>query len=319
MNVSVIIPTRNRCELLSTTLRSVLRQRDVEFEVFVVDEGSTDETPAMLRSLDDPRVRVIRHDVPLGVSTARNRGAFEARGDWLAFVDDDDIWAPEKLAAQLQAADTAGRDWAYAGAVNIAHGGQIVSGKPPLPPDAVVMALERYNAIPGGGSNVVVLRRAWMDAGPFDIRLRNTEDWEMWIRLARRRGPPAWVCSPMVGYRVHSFNSALDVEEVIRGARLIEELHHTRADWGRLHRWFAESCLRTGDRTGAAAHFARAAAHGEFTGVLADSLTVLRRAVARYVPRAHESPAGASDSWLASATPWVREFEYSLPADRSAV
>src|SRR5512138_2804909 len=119
MNVSVIIPTRNRCELLSTTLRSVLRQRDVEFEVFVVDEGSTDDTPAMLLSLDDPRVQVIRHDEPLGVSTARNRGAFEARGDWLAFVDDDDIWAPEKLATQLQAAETAGRDWTYAGAVNI--------------------------------------------------------------------------------------------------------------------------------------------------------------------------------------------------------
>ena len=314
MSVSVVVPTRNRCELLSTTLRSVLRQRDVDLEVLVVDEGSTDGTPAMLRSLHDPRVRVIRHDAPLGVSTARNRGASEARGEWLAFVDDDDIWAPEKLALQIQAAERAGRNWTYAGVVNIGRNGEIASGQPPPAPDRVVAALTRYNAIPGGGSNVMVRRLSWIEAGPFDTRLRNTEDWEMWIRLARQ-GPPAWVCRPLVGYRVHSLNSSLDIDEVIRGTRLIETIYRSRADWGRMHRWFAESCLRRGDRAGAVAHLTRAAVRGEVAGVVADVLAVVQRARARYLPSALQSPDGAGDTWTASAREWVRDLQLARPAD----
>ena len=131
----------------------------------------------------------------------------------------------------------------------------------------------------------------------------------MWIRLARQ-GPPAWACRPLVGYRVHSSNSSLDIEEVIRGTRLIETLHQTQADWGRLHRWFAESCLRTGNRTGAVAHLARAAVRGEFAGVVADMWTVVARRFAR--PRGtHEpqTPAASSNTWTAAARAWVRELE----------
>src|SRR5688572_6566741 len=134
IDVSVVVPTRNRSTLLMRTLRSVLRQQDVEFEVIVVDEASTDDTPAMLAALDDPRVRVIRHEVPLWLAAARNRGAAEARGEWLAFVDDDDLWAPDKLVRQVHAAQDAGREWVYTGAVNF-DGCRIVSSQPPLPPD----------------------------------------------------------------------------------------------------------------------------------------------------------------------------------------
>ena len=113
MDVSVIIATRNRSTLLAETLRSVLGQRGVDFEVIVVDEASTDDTAALLAALDDPRVRVIRHGEALGLSAARNHGAAEANGDWLAFIDDDDLWAPDKLARQLRAAEDARRDWVY--------------------------------------------------------------------------------------------------------------------------------------------------------------------------------------------------------------
>src|ERR1044071_6101497 len=104
MDVSVIVPTRNRSSLLSKTLRTVLRQQDVELEVIVVDEASTDGTAALLATLGDARVRVIHHDRPRGVSAARNHGADEARGEWLAFIDDDGLWAPDKLAQQINAA-----------------------------------------------------------------------------------------------------------------------------------------------------------------------------------------------------------------------
>jgi glycosyltransferase involved in cell wall biosynthesis len=283
-------------------LHSALRQRGVDFEVLVIDEGSTDDTPAVLAAVVDTRLRVIRHDTPQGVSSARNHGGAEARGEWLAFLDDDDLWAPDKLTRQLEAARDARRDWAYTGSVNIGEHGRMLSGRPPLPPGEVAHSLRRYNAIPGGGSNVVVRRTTWVEAGPFDTRLRNTEDWEMWIRLAKL-GPPACVCSPLLGYRVHASNSSLDIREIVRGTMLIERLHDTTADWGRLHRWLAESCLRTGRRNAALGEFARAAVRGAARGVAADLWSVLRRRVARAIRDGEvTSPA---DAWTAFASAWL--------------
>ena len=125
MDVSVVVPTRNRSALLALTLRSVLTQRDVDVEVIVVDEASTDDTAAMLDAIADERIRVIRHGTPCGVASARNRGAADARGEWLAFVDDDDLWAPDKLVQQLETAEALGRDWVYTGCVAIGDRGQI--------------------------------------------------------------------------------------------------------------------------------------------------------------------------------------------------
>jgi glycosyltransferase involved in cell wall biosynthesis len=307
MDVSVVVPTRNRSRMLATTLRSVLWQRDVDVEVIVVDEASTDDTPAVLAALADTRVRIVRHDTPLGVSTARNRGAAEARGDWVAFLDDDDLWAPGKLASQLHAARAAGRDWAYTGSVNIVEPCRVVHGVPPLPPEVVVAALPRYNAIPGGGSNVAVRRTALLRAGPFDTRLRNTEDWEMWIRLAKA-GPPAWVCSPLMAYRLHPSNSSLNVSEIVRGTRLIEELHHTSADWGKLHRWIAESYLRAGDRRAALGQLARAALSHEAIGVAHDIAASVHRRVTR-TWNGRQPADSYTSAWTQQAAAWLRELQ----------
>ena len=118
-DISVVIPTRNRRRLLALALASVLDQRGVRLEVIVVDEASTDDTVEMVRSIADPRVRLVRHAVPLGKSAARNRGIAESVGDWIAFLDDDDLWAPDKLRLQLQALRAERRAWAYTGAVNM--------------------------------------------------------------------------------------------------------------------------------------------------------------------------------------------------------
>ena len=275
MDISVIVPTRNRSALLVMTLRSVLRQRDVDYEVIVVDEASTDDTPAMLAALGDARIRVIRHDIAQGIAAARNRGAAEARGDWLAFIDDDDLWAPEKLVCQLHAAEQSGRDWAYTGAVVINLHDRILRVQRPLPPGEMVEALLKYHAIPGGGSNVLVRRAAWQRVGPFDTRLKNTEDWEMCIRLAKQ-GPPAYVSGPLIARRLHQSNATLDISEIVRGARLIEKLHHTKVDWGALHRWFAHSCMRARRLSTALGHFGRAAVRGQGRAVASDLSVILQ-------------------------------------------
>lgn len=302
----MIVPTRNRSRLLTATLRSVLRQQHVEFEVIVVDEASTDDTPALLAALEDARVRVIRHESPQGLSAARNHGAAEARGEWLSFIDDDDLWAPDKLARQLDAAQQAGRDWAYAGSVNI-DSGRIIYSRPPAPPDETVAALPRYNAIPGGGSNIIVRRAVWLQVGPFDTRFHGGEDWEMSIRLARH-GPPAWVCSPLIAKRVHSTNMFLDVGAIVRATRLTEAIHNTQADWGRLHRWLAERYLRSGRRRAALGQLARAAVRGQLRGVVSDVAAILRRR-SGYAKKADRRTPFAGDPWAAAAAAWLREFE----------
>ena len=94
---TVVIPTRNRPDLLCLTLTSVLRQRDVDLQVIVVDDGSTEDTAGVVSRSGDHRVRVLRQATSKGVSTARNVGLSEVTTEWVAFCDDDDLWSPDKL------------------------------------------------------------------------------------------------------------------------------------------------------------------------------------------------------------------------------
>jgi glycosyltransferase involved in cell wall biosynthesis len=317
-HVSVVVPTHNRSGLLALTLRSVLWQRDVDLEVVVVDDGSTDDTAEVVAALGDPRLRRVHHPTPKGVSAARNRGIAEAGGQWVAFVDDDDLWAPDKLARQLQAARDTGRAWAYAGAVSVDGGLEIVGGVPPPSPDRVAELLPRFNAVPGGGSNVVVRRDLLRRVGPFDTRLYNTEDWEMWIRLAKL-GPPACVPRPLVAYRVHGSNSSLDVAEIVRGTRLIEQMHNTNADWGNLHRYMAESYLRKGQRGAAVRQFVAAAMRGHLRETASDIKIILRRKMRRLTDTPEVSALaedGPADPWLSEAAAWLshlQEYEDTMP------
>jgi glycosyltransferase involved in cell wall biosynthesis len=307
LQVSVVIPTRNRSALLAMTLRSVLRQQRVDLEVIVVDEASTDDTASTLAAVSDTRLRNIRHDTAQGLSAARNHGAYEARGQWLAFVDDDDLWAPDKLVAQIEAAEQSARDWVYTGSVNI-EGWRIVHSRPPLPPEDTVAALPRYNAIPGGGSNVMWRRSMWMSVGPFDTRFRGGEDWEMSIRSARH-GRPAWVRRPLIAKQVHETNMFLNISEIMRAIRLIEELHHTRVDWGRVHRWLAERYLRSGQRRAALAQLAMAAMKGQLGGVAEDLSRLVVRRLYRYAAVSPRPTEAIIDPWAAEAAAWLRELQ----------
>jgi glycosyltransferase involved in cell wall biosynthesis len=303
----VVVPTRNRSRLLATTLRSVLWQRDVELSVIVVDDGSTDDTAELIASLGDARIIMVRHTAALGPSAARNVGAGQAQGEWIGFVDDDDVWAPEKLARQVAAAEQTGRDWAYVGSVNIGIGLDIVSGSPPPPPDAVLSALPMCNPIPGGGSNVILRSRLLSMVGGFDGRFVPCEDWELWARLART-GPPAFVSLPLMGYRVHSGNLSLDTAGIERGALLIQQLYATNIDWGRLNRWLAESCLRVGRRRQALSHFAKAAMQGQTWGVASDLTAIVRGRIERRIGWDPCENTRSSESWTADALPWLKEL-----------
>lgn len=247
--VSVVIPTRDRLPLLAQTLHTVLAQDLGAIEVVVVDDASSDATSTWLAGLGDDRVRTLRHATSVGVSGARNAGVAVARAPWVAFVDDDDLWAPDKLSAQLAAAEAEGASWAFTGAMTVMSGPRLLAR---APGDAeAVRWLPWHNTVPGGGSSVLVRREALAAVGGFDPSASIVADWDMWIRL-RAVGPPAVVVEPLVAYRLHATNMSADLPRMLAGIQAIEARYrHLRdgepLDWPRLYRWLGANALLAGE------------------------------------------------------------------------
>lgn len=111
--VSVIIPTWNRLELVRQAIASVVAQTCKNWELIVVDDGSTDRTVEELRKLNDPRITVIASAHLGNLGRLRDLGAAAAKGKWFAFLDSDDLWLPDKLELQLDALARTGAGWSY--------------------------------------------------------------------------------------------------------------------------------------------------------------------------------------------------------------
>lgn len=208
-SVSVVIPAKNAAAYVGETLASALAQREVT-EVIVVDDGSTDETVAIVRDVRDSRLRFIHND-SAGVSAARNLGARYASGEWLLFLDADDRLRPGAVAALLAAARGAPRAVLVYGDYNTidSEGRQI--GRRDLlkgrrkPSGDVLARLAAGNFIVNGG---VVLTRAeaFRAIGGFDISLRYCEDWHCWCRLAAI-GEFEFAPKLLLDYRLHTANT----------------------------------------------------------------------------------------------------------------
>jgi len=199
--VSIIVPAYNQSQYLGGAVRSALAQTWTDLEVIVVDDGSTDETPAVCREFTDPRVRYFRQ-ANQGLSAARNTGIREARGEFLSFLDSDDQFLPAKLELLLAAFDRDPGLGLVAGqAVLIDQDGKRIGEvfDRPLPDEPTDLLLG--NPLHVGS---VLLRREWQArVGPFDESLRSYEDWDMWLRLARAGCRMGWVASPVSLYRFH--------------------------------------------------------------------------------------------------------------------
>jgi glycosyltransferase involved in cell wall biosynthesis len=260
--VTIIIPTRNRRRFLHQAVQDALRQADVELEVLIVDDGSTD--PGSVRSIEalDRRIRVIRHDSGRGVASARNTGIANARGAWLAFFDDDDRWAPAKLRTQLDAAAHAQASWVYAAALTIDQDDRILFASVPAPPSTLDW-MKPVNLVPGGCSNVVVRAELVRAVGGFDEQLALLADWDLWIRLGMN-GAPAVCRRILLAYRLHPDN--MHVREVDSLDAELDHLackHRTADDprrdlfvWLALP-WQAKAYRRAGRRGRAARLFLR--------------------------------------------------------------
>jgi len=184
-SVSVVIPVYQRTGLLQDSLDSVFAQTIDDWEVIVVaDHRSTDEITSLTDTYDDDRLRVIV-DEDGGVSNARNAGISKAEGEFIAFLDSDDIWHPEKLERQLERfeeGDGSDLGLVYTGFVHHELGGQQWERRPEVSEDAYVKQLESDHVHPP--STVVVRRDCLENVGGFDSELPTREDYELWIRVS---------------------------------------------------------------------------------------------------------------------------------------
>jgi glycosyltransferase involved in cell wall biosynthesis len=311
-DVSVVIPTHNRRRLLGQAARSALGQVGVEVEVVVVDDGSSDGTADAVACLGDDRVRLIRHRRPLGVAVARNAGAGAARGGWVALLDDDDLWAPDKLTRQLQAASAAGAGWVYAGVVEVDAEGRLLGGGAPPSPEELLAGLRRRNLMPAGSSNVVVRSDLLAASGGFDPRLRHLADWDLWLRLAGL-GRPACVPAPLVAYRLHHGQATLDTTGMLAEARALEGRHG--ADRTAILRWAAWSHLRTGHRRAALRAYAGAVLAGDVASLARAAVVLLhpRPSTVRRPSR----PSATEAAWIAAGQRWLDESLGPQPRHRT--
>jgi glycosyltransferase involved in cell wall biosynthesis len=199
--VSVIIPAYNQGRFLANAIESVLDQTWQDFELVVVDDGSTDNSAEVANSILDQRVYYIYQD-NLGLAGARNTGIRNSAGEYLVFLDSDDLLLPrnlELLGSELDRDPTLGLVAGQAVPIN-ENGTQLgIIFDKGLPADRTRLLLG--NPIQVG---TMMVRRSWQEqVGYFDESLHSYEDWDMWLRLARAGCPMRWIGKPVFLYRFH--------------------------------------------------------------------------------------------------------------------
>jgi glycosyltransferase involved in cell wall biosynthesis len=201
--VSVVIPVHNRHDLLTAAVNSILEQSVQDFELIIVDDGSSPRIePGMLRE-SDRRIRIVRHETSKGAGAARNSGVAAATGEFLALLDSDDIWHRQKLEIQLEEL----AKWRPETLLIVACGwryfrdGRLMSEISPV-------GAENLSRFASGswfypGSTVLMRRETALEIGPQDETLPRLEDYDWYLRFGLRGGKLTIVPMPLVDVRWH--------------------------------------------------------------------------------------------------------------------
>ena len=253
--------------------------------VVVVDDGSIGRTPGELGALRDERVQVLRRERPEGVSAARNLGLVHVTAPWVAFLDDDDVWAPRHLSAMLDAVRVSELDpervgLVFSGHLDVDAHRQVTNVSPAAPAESIREGLTSMNLV-GCPSRVVLRTDAVREAGGFDERLSIVADWDLWVRVLAEhevvRCPELFV-----GYTSHQGNMHLDAERFLADLAMLQEKHrwhpgeHRDAVFGELLPSYIAAIYRArGRRFRAARWYARSFRAGGAPRDLARAVGVL--------------------------------------------
>src|SRR5262245_40242735 len=213
--VSVIIPTHNRACFLRDAITSVLNQTFQEFEIIVVDDASCENTSEVVASFHDKRIRLIRHATNKGGSAARNTGILASTCNFIAFLDDDDEWLPDKLAKQMNifCSSLAEVGCVYTGCVMVNRdNGRVIDQRIPTKRGNLSKDLLRSNCV-GGTSSVLLKKTCLQKVGLFDEMLPRSQDYDLWIRIANEF-LFEYVPEPLFKYYVHENKISTNLDAI---------------------------------------------------------------------------------------------------------
>ncbi len=184
--ISVVLPVYNGESTIGETIGSVLNQSFTDFELIVINDGSTDGTLAVLAEIVDDRLKIFSY-ANAGLSTSRNRGISHAAGEYIAFIDADDCWTPDKLAGQLNALmanPKAGLAYSWTDFIDVA--GQFLRSGIHLSYSGNVYSKLLVYHFLENGSNALIRKSVLMQVGGFDEALTAAEDWDLHLKIAAR-------------------------------------------------------------------------------------------------------------------------------------
>ena len=323
--VVVVIPTYNRRDLVVQSVKSVLDQTYDDVRCVVVDNGSTDGTADAVSAFADPRVTLVTLGGPCGAAAARNAGLEAAGGaPWVAFLDNDDIWAPTKLERQLAALGAnpdarwsatacvhVGPDLHVRWAARLRQDPLVPAGGTVVPSSDMVSLLSDEQRVPAGSSSTLASLEMVMAAGGFNLDVPGCEDWDLWLRLAQA-SPLLYVDLPLVAYRVWDGQTSANVRAQVESATVVRARYFpdsgppSRSYRARWEQEAARRHVASGHRGRAAGRYVRAAWTGRNPGQLAYALaaaaapSLTERRLQR-IERARSLP----DGWEEMVEPWL--------------
>ena len=215
--VSVVMPVYNSSPYLHEALDSVLAQSMEDWELLLADDGSTDDSFAVAEAYAsrDPRIRVLHSERNLGVARTRNRGVAESRGEYIALLDSDDLWMPDKLEKQLALADSSGADMVYCSYALIDEQGKRCCADFIVPPQTDLHFMLVRSVI---SCSTVLIRADCMKAHPFQLDCKH-EDLVLWLELLRSGCRAVGCTDVLAAYRLH------------RGSRSSNKLQSAYGRW----------------------------------------------------------------------------------------
>jgi glycosyltransferase involved in cell wall biosynthesis len=221
---SVVIPTYNRHNFLRSAIASVLSQTFQDFEIIVVDDASfTEGAFIIVTEFKDTRIKYIRHELNKGLSASRNTGIKASRGRYIALLDDDDEWLPEKLAMQLDVLEKGPLllGVIYTGCLKVDKvSGRILERMIPNKRGDLFNDLKREDCVIAGGSTTLLRIECFHKAGLFNESLPAWEAYDMWIRLSKDFHFD-YVQKPLVKYYYHVHRINTDVKKLKSGIEIM--------------------------------------------------------------------------------------------------
>lgn len=224
--VSVIMPVYNRESVVSRAIESVLQQTYTHFELIIVDDGSTDNTLQTIQTFTDSRIRTIRLSKRKGAPAARNIGIQQAKGDWMAFQDSDDVWHKEKLEKQVNHIPEEAEllPIIYTSFCRHKHGQQTIipSNDGRNKQGFIHKELLWENFI---STQTVLMHKQCIErAGFFAEDMPRFQDWELWLRISQHY-PFIWVNEPLVDVYYSEQSISADQMSIVHAYEKILEKH----------------------------------------------------------------------------------------------